>query len=75
MLQLPIQFFWGINSCFGELVPVVFTGLGVWGIDPVINSGGMVHQESNMSSHEVVVDNVKRMPALSGDNPKDRRCH
>eukprot|EP00971_Amphidinium_carterae_P248707 4936934-Amphidinium_carterae.1 len=26
---------------FGELVPAVFTGLGVWGIDPVMNRSGM----------------------------------
>eukprot|EP00971_Amphidinium_carterae_P007110 140638-Amphidinium_carterae.1 len=33
---------------FWELVPVVFTGLRVWGIDPVINRGGMVSSVSGV---------------------------
>eukprot|EP00971_Amphidinium_carterae_P186341 3698852-Amphidinium_carterae.1 len=27
---------------FGELVPVTFTGLGLWGMDLVMNRGGMI---------------------------------
>eukprot|EP00971_Amphidinium_carterae_P280778 5574106-Amphidinium_carterae.1 len=37
MIQLKYQ----RGSNFGEFAPVFFSGSGAWGIDPVMNRGGM----------------------------------